>query len=109
MQPAELEAFPRKPRCIAGVESLVEVGRPAVDAELPAHVAARARAGSWVQHRFRSEELDEVADEFSAAVARIVRVTIPAVIVEMVEAGQVRHGACGLGAAGSLAKTGLSG
>ena len=77
---------------IAGVETLMDVPREAGEAEFIADVAAGAAASHWVQNQGRLEIQQKILDEVAAAVAGLASVAVLAGSVEVVQAGQVRHG-----------------
>jgi len=78
---------------VGGIEALADVQRQAGDFHFAAYVGASAAAGHRVKDVLGAEEKEQVADEPAAAIAGIAAVAVFTGMVEMVKAGQMRHGA----------------
>ena len=80
---------------IGGVKALTDVPRQARNAKFTAYVRACAAASHRVEDVLRAEEKEQIADEFAAAIAGVTTVAVFTGSAEMIEAGQMRHGAGG--------------
>src|SRR2546422_9083145 len=77
---------------VAGVPAEADVARVAVDAELVAHVPARARSGHRVEDVLRPEVPKQVLDELARAVARVARVPVGTPVRLVVQTGEPGDG-----------------
>src|SRR5258708_5290907 len=91
MNPGEFKACARELRGIAGVQPLMQVAGPAIDAKFRADIAARAAAGKWVKTRVNTEESQQVLDEVAATVAGVTPAAVLAGFGVVVEARETRH------------------